>query len=211
MSPEPLREPPADYGELAARFPVLAKDRIPRPVVRIHRLDRDPEWFSFDGTRRWDPPSTHGPSFGTCYLAANPATAFVEVFGDVDRITLSMVEARCLAKVELRDDLKLADMTARQILGDWGLDQRICVGEDYAICQRWAEALQLAGFSGIFYTPRHDLNPGVDDRSVGLFGDSGHQPTQLSVLEDGIGIDADLLREVQRDFGIRVLPTAPLI
>ena len=207
MTPEPLPEPPTNSGDLAARFPVFPKSRIPQYAYRVHRVDREPEWFGSSGDFRWDPP-TPDTAFGTCYVAANRTVAFVEVFGDFDLLTQDLVEARCIATVQLRENLKLADMSSRRILGEWQLDRRISVGDDYGVCQRWANALHLAGFSGVAYSPRHDAGPGYDDLSIALFGDAGYQPTQLQVVLDAEPISPELLRHVQAEFGIRILPPA---
>ena len=46
MSPARLPDPPDDYGLLAREFPALEKDRAPDLLYRVHRADKDPEWFS---------------------------------------------------------------------------------------------------------------------------------------------------------------------
>lgn len=209
MTPEPLPEPPHDYGVLAADFPAIHKESLPAYCFRVHRIDRPPEWFSSDSSNRWDPPSA-GAGFGTCYVAETKLVAFAEVFGGLPLVTDEMVAARCIATVDLPGGVKLADMSSGHIVGRWRLDTRISVGDDYPVCQRWANALHLAGFAGIYYSARHDPRHGYDDMSVALFGDAGYQPTQLGVVNDGEALGDDLLREAREQFGIRVLPTTAI-
>ena len=206
MSPAPLPDPPDDYGLLAREFPVVEKEAMPDLLYRIHRADKDPEWFSM-GTWRFDPP-TGVSVFGTCYAGLDPLTALMEVVADLPAITYELLDRRALAQVTIPAGQRLADMRSPKVVGEWGLDRRISVGDDYGVCQRWAYALRLAGFSGVFYEPRHDTR-GHSQTSVALFGDPGHQPTQLSVLEDG-PIPDSLIEEARVVFGLRVLPAAPL-
>lgn len=86
MSPEPLPEPPADYG-LLIDFPTLGKDDVPPRLYRVHRVDRAAEWFSTSGTMRFDPPGGAADLFGTCYLAVDPVTALIEAVGDLPSLT----------------------------------------------------------------------------------------------------------------------------
>ena len=53
------------------------------------------------------------------------------------------------------------------------------MGDDYGVCQRWAHALRLAGFSGIYYEPRHDPRDRryVRPASVALLLTLGSSPT----------------------------------
>jgi len=100
MSPEPLPLPPDDYG-LLSQFPLLPKDRIPERLYRVHRVDREPQWFGTSGTMRFDPPDAAAKLFGTCYLAASPVTALVETFGDLLAVTQDMVDDRPLLEARI--------------------------------------------------------------------------------------------------------------
>jgi hypothetical protein len=144
-NPPPLAEPPADYGELAGRFPSLTKDRLPEIVYRVHRIDREPEWFTDGSGERWDPPAGSGSTFGTCYLATDSLTALVEVVGDLPLLTQEMLDSRAVAVLAFPDVDRIADMSSREI-ARWGLDRRISMGDFYDASQRWARALWSAGY-----------------------------------------------------------------
>jgi len=142
-------------------------------------------------------------------MGLDPLTALMEIVADLPAVTYELLDRRALAHVTIPAGQRLADMTSPKVVGEWGLDRRISVGDDYGVCQRWAYALRLAGFSGVFYEPRHDPR-GHSQASVALFGDPGHQPTQLSVLDDG-PIPDSLIEEAREVFGLRVVPATPLI
>jgi hypothetical protein len=124
---------------------------------------------------RFDPPGAAAGLFGTCYLAADPVTALMEPFGDLVVVTQRMVDERALFVAQIPLAPKLADMTSPLVVGRWKLDRRISMGDDYEVCQRWAHALCLAGFSGVYYEPRHDPRDRsyVHPASVALFADPG--------------------------------------
>lgn len=206
MTPSGLPEPPDDYGLLAQKFPVVSKEREPGVLFRVHRIDNDPEWFSV-AKGRFDPPDA-AAGFGTSYLSFDPLTALMEVVADLPAVTYELLDRRCLATVTIPSRQNLADMASPKVVGEWGLDRRISVGEDYGICQRWAYALRLAGFTGMLYEPRHDPR-GADRFSVALFGDPGHQPTQVAVVDDG-PIPDSLIQQAQQVFGLQVAPATPL-
>ena len=210
MSPASLPEPPADYGFLTG-FPVLDKDDIPRPLYRVHRVGNEPEWFGTSRTMRFDPPAAARGLFGTCYLAADPVTALMEVVGDLPFVTQGMVDARAMFQGQIPNTQKLADMTSPLIVGQWKLDRRISMGDDYGVCQRWAHALRLAGFSGIYYEPRHDPRDRryVRPASVALFADPGLQPHLLARDDDG-PVPIRVVEDAEAAFGLRVLPSSPL-
>ncbi|MHB1986367.1 MAG: RES family NAD+ phosphorylase [Acidimicrobiales bacterium] len=201
-----VADPPTDYGTLASRFPTLAKDRIPELVHRVHRVDREPEWFTDDALYRWAPPPEPAVSFGTCYVATDPLTALMEVVGDFDVVTPDMLASRALATMSIQAG-QFADME-NPAIASFGLDRRISIGDDYGACQRWAKALWLAGFNGVHYEPRHDPR-GSGFTALALFGDPGHQPAQVRLVDDG-PIDDAIIAELTRVFNIRVLPPTPL-
>ncbi len=204
--PPPIVDPPTDYGDLASQFPTLVKDRIPELLYRVHRIDREPEWFAGDGLYRWDPPPEPAVSFGTCYVATDPITALMEVVGDFDVVTHDMLASRALATMSIEAG-QFADME-NPAIASFGLDRRISIGDDYGACQRWAKALWLAGFNGVHYEPRHDPR-GSGFTAFALFGDPGHQPTQVRLVDDG-PIDDAVIAGLTGVFNIRVLPSAPL-
>jgi hypothetical protein len=205
-NPPSLAEPPVDYGELAGRFPSLTKDRLPEIVYRVHRIDREPEWFTDGSGERWDPPPGSGSTFGTCYLATDSLTALVEVVGDLPLLTQEMLDSRAVAVLAFPDVERIADMSSREI-ARWGLDRRISMGDFYDVSQRWARALWSAGYSGVYYEPRHDPGGGG---SIALFGDPGLQPGQVRLLED-VAISRHLVVMLRGEFGVRVAPAKPLL
>ena len=169
--PSPLPEPPADYGSLAS-FPTLAKELIPSPLYRVHKMEDEPEWFGSSGAHRWDPPPAAVDLFGTCYLGTAALTSLMETFGELPIVTQETVDARNIATLEVSSDGRLADLTTNAIIGSWSLDRRISTGDDYAVSRRWAAAFQSAGFGGVLYESRHHI--GGD--SIALFGDPGYRP-----------------------------------
>jgi hypothetical protein len=210
VSPEPLPEPPADYG-LLIDFPTLGKDDVPPRLYRVHRVDRAAEWFSTSGTMRFDPPGGAADLFGTCYLAVDPVTALIEAVGDLPALTQQMLDNRAMMVAQIPVTQKLANMTSPLVVGRWRLDRRISMGDDYEICQRWARALRLAGFSGVYYEPRHDPSDREEVRpaSVALFADPGYQPHMMA--RDGDGpISTRVIERAEDVFGLQVLPSAPL-
>jgi RES domain len=53
-------------------------------------------------------------------------------------------------------DLRVATLDDTEYRSYFRLDERICVGGDYAICQCWSEAFYNWGFDGISYASRLD-------------------------------------------------------
>ena len=207
--PDALPEPPGDYGLLAARFPVLPKDRLPAVLYRVHQVIHEPEWFGTSGGCRWDPPAQSAEPFGTCYTGTSPLTAFIEAVSELPAVTESVIDKRALALLQVHEDQRIADMTSPRIVGAWGLDRRISTGDDYGVCQRWAAALRLAGFTGVYYEPRYDPR-GQGQQAIAFFGDPGYQPTQIVMIEDE-PIPRAVVEEARRTFGLRVWPATSLL
>lgn len=200
--PNPLPDPPADYSILASRFPRVPKEQLPDVVYRVHQKAHEPEWFGTAGGMRWDPPPAAAGLFGVCYTATDPLTAFVESVADLHWLRTNVVSERALATLQTVGEQRLADLTNPKVVGEWGLDRRICTGDDYEVCGKWAYAFRLAGFTGIFYEARHDLRVGPF-RSVAVFGDPGRQPAQITLVDDG-PLPAWVQESARRDFGIQV-------
>ena len=142
-------------------------------------------------------------------MGLNPLTALMEVLAELPAVTYELLDRRALARLTIPAGQRLADLTNPRIVGEWGLDRRISVGEDYGICQRWAYALRLGGFSGVLYEARHDPR-GPQQVSLALFGDPGHQPTQVAVVDDG-PIPDHLIGQARHVFGLSIAPATPLI
>lgn len=180
------------------------------PLARIHHNLRDPEYFSADSSGRFDPPPDSTAGFGTCYLATHPLGAFLETFGRIRPVLQRHVDERVLTEAFLPSETRMADMTDPAILGLYGLTAEIGIGGDervYAITQRWAEALETAGFGGIIYAARHD--PALRARSVAVFGKPGVQPTQL-LARPATPIPKDLVDRAAIEYAIEVLPSVPV-
>jgi hypothetical protein len=101
-------------------------------------------------------------------------------------------------------------MTNGRIVGEWGLDERISVGDDYPTCQLWAQQLFAAGFTGVYYHPRHDVARTSAIPSVALFGDPGRQAGSLKVLRSD-RIPNDVLDFSIQQYGLKVLPPTALL
>jgi hypothetical protein len=209
MRPPALPEPPEDYGVLAGRFPVLPKEQLPAILYRVHQVVHEPEWFGTSGGCRWDSPADAAELFGTCYTGTDPLTAFIEAVAELPLLTQSVIDQRAMALLHMPQDQRIADMTNPRIIGDWGLDRRISTGDAYDVCQRWAHALRLAGFTGVFYEPRYDPR-GRNQQSIAFFGDPGYQPTQIIMIEDE-PISRPVVEEASQIFGLRVWPSTPLL
>jgi hypothetical protein len=92
-------------------------------------------------------------------------------------------------------------MTSDHLMGDWKLDRRISVGTDYEVCQRWALALNQAGFDGVYYEARHHR----EGRSVALFGDPGVRRDKIAMVADE-PISRDLREEAMAIFHLPIVP-----
>jgi hypothetical protein len=188
-----LPPPPAGL----AGFPGFRSSRA--SLYRIHRARRSPWWFSSDGSGRFDLAPASGR--GTCYLAREPAGAFLEVFRFWVLVPEEEVRVRRIARLPVPPVL-LADCTSGRSRA-FGVTGEIHTTADYEMTQLWAAAFAAASFDGVRYLLRHD--PGQRLNGVALFGaagsPSGPQP-------GGVPIGRQLIAAMERRFGIRVLPTA---
>ena len=207
MNPPGLPLPPTDPTRLA-EFPVVPKEQLPNVLWRIYKVANEAEYFSDRGYGRWDPLAGSLELYGTCYTSTHPMGAYVEAFAEVRSLTQDDINRYALATIELPPEPRWANMVDPTIVGQWELDERISVGDDYDTCQRWGEALFAVGFTGIHYGPRHNVG-GAWRPSVALFGNPGYQPTQLRVL-DSTPIPPELVTTAWMSFGIEVWPSTPL-
>jgi hypothetical protein len=189
----PLGEPPSDLSGFPAW--TLSADQT---LARIHRIGKDVRFFGAFGDSRFDLRSPRG----TLYLAQTAVGSFIEVFRAVPYVPQAEVDARLLASVRVPQTRRLADCTSARARR-FGVTAAIHSTRDYALCQRWAEALTGAGFAGIRYLVGHD--PSAREVGLALFGEEGVDDS-LIVAEDG-PIPPDLLDEVRSRFGILVLPS----
>lgn len=147
-------------------------------LYRIHGNKFGPWFFRTDGNFRFDLVDSAG--WGTCYFAEDPVGAFVEALQGFRAVTLPRGEltARRLFEYRVRHALVLADVTT-QVAASWGFDASISASTplDYDASQRFAAQAYRAGFAGIRYRTRHDIEQ--DHHSVALFGPAGPQPDDL--------------------------------
>jgi hypothetical protein len=173
-----------------------------REIYRIHRADRGPWWFSFDGSGRFDPVGT---GIGACYLAERPLGAWVEVFRKQMLLAEADVHGRALLSVKLGRDLRLADLTSRRAL-QFDITASMGADEAYAASQAFAVEAVESGFDGIRYLVRHD--PAQRLYGIALFAPAGAaaEPSAWPPDED-TAVPEALVAEASRLFRYRVLPT----
>lgn len=146
MNPPGLPLPPTDRTRLA-EFPVVPKEQLPNVLWRIYKVANEAEYFSDRGYGRWDPLAGSLELYGTCYTSTHPMGAYVEAFAEVRSLTQDDINRYALATIELPPEPRWANMVDPTIVGQWELDERISVGDDYDTCQRWGEALFAVGFT----------------------------------------------------------------
>lgn len=144
--PPPLRQPPATIREL----PLLPWSselwRIqdgPRLVPRLFSTPR----------LRFDAPTGEYPAI---YASSSPVDAFAEVYRERASRLGKPEGRRYLCRLVPRAPLVLVDLRDLRVLVELGLDERICVGDDYATCQAWALAIyrRAPEVAGICYRSR---------------------------------------------------------
>jgi hypothetical protein len=173
-----------------------------RTIYRIHKSVRAPWWFSSTGDGRFDPVGT---GMGACYLAEAPLGAWVEIFRKRQLLPEAEIASRSLLTVTLKRDLRLADITARRALS-FGIAASLGANEQYDESQTVAARALEDGFDGVRYFVRHD--PAQKLYGVALFAQAGtpdpadpQWPAESGALPDA------LVRDAERLFGYRVLPT----
>jgi hypothetical protein len=189
----PLAPPPDDLEG----FPRVELDSE-RPLFRIHRLERSPWWFSYDGSGRFDLLTA---DVRTCYLAQRPVGAFIEVFRTGTVIPEAEVNARALARLRVPGATELADCMSSRARS-FGVTAAVHSQPNYALTQEWAQAFAAAGFGGILYRVSHD--PSGSELGVALFGAAGAQDVPIENTE---AIPDEILEEARIRFGLLVLPT----
>lgn len=173
-----------------------------RTIYRIHTSGRAPWWFSAGGDGRFDPVGT---GTGACYLAEAPLGAWVEVFRKRQLLPEVEIAERSLLAVALKRDLRLADITARRALS-FGVTASLGADEQHEESQTFAAQALADGFDGVRYFVRHD--PAQKLYGVALFAQAGTpDPADPRWPPDSKAIPDSLVRDAERVFGYRVLPT----
>lgn len=174
--------------------------RAGQVLYRIHRAANSPWWFSA-GEGRFDPKSGEA---GSCYFAAHPLGAWVEVFRKTMAVSEAMLNDRRLFTVDFDRDLRLADLSHRRA-AQFGVDASLSAGLDYGPSQALAERFYRAGFDGIRYLVRHD--PAQKLYGIAIFGPPGvPSPAKSWPAGADAPIPDDLAEEACELFGYRVLP-----
>jgi hypothetical protein len=146
-----------------------------------------------------------GTGTGACYLAEAPLGAWVEVFRKRQLLPEVEISERLLLAVALKRDLRLADITARRALS-FGVTASLGANEHYDESQKFAVQALENGFDGVRYFVRHD--PAQKLYGLALFAQAGipdpadpQWPAVSGTIPDA------LVRDAERVFGYRVLPT----
>jgi RES domain len=152
------------------RFPSLVVDGL---LWRVHRSERNPGWWSSDGSGRFDLSAPHG----TLYAARQQLTGLLEAIGHADAAT-SFVTRGFLSERSITtfvvEPVRLANLSDRRV-GPMGVSNSITTTGDYGRCQQWAEAWHDdLNFDGVRWRSRFD--PATRSNSVALFGRAGVGP-----------------------------------
>ena len=188
----PLRRPPSDLSG----FPTYDLTRR-ELLYRLHRAEASPWWFSSDGSGRFD----LDPPRGTCYFAASPVGAFIEVFRVETVIPEPALDARALSRVVSPKRARLADCTVSKARR-FGITGAIHTQPDYELPRAWAAAFARAGFDGIRYRLSHD--PAQREVGVAVFDESGEHDYAVRKTEP---VPAEVIDEAWQRFGLVVAPT----
>ncbi len=173
------------------------------PLYRIHQKSQGACYFGTSSLHRFDPLPARPPAFGVCYLALEPLAAFVEVFGRVRTVQRSEVESRCLSTARVTRDLRLADLTNREVLGRFRVTAAHSTGSDYESAQLLSDKLHAAGFDGVLYRIRHD--PDMRLEAVALCGEPEASVHDAIRWGSPSPIPGSLIHQ-GRQFGIDAVP-----
>lgn len=138
---------------------------------------------------------------GTCYLAEQAAGAFIEAFQEPGvLIPAGYIRERRISVLSVPHEIALADCTTSQARG-FGVTGEIHSTVARQTTQAWARAFARAGFGGVRFYLRHD--PAQQQVGFALFGPGGEAAWPVLSTDE---IGADLVRDVEDRFGIRVEP-----
>jgi hypothetical protein len=156
-----------------------------RTIFRAHRRDRPPWWFSSDLSGRFDLIEPDG----TCYVAATPATALRERWGErlvrLGRVTISEAEATAVSQLSVPHAIALAD-TCSSGAAAFRMTREIGVLTPYSVPQAWAAGFAEMGLRGVRYEAQFSTGP--RDLAYAVFGAAGASahavdPSPLSARE----------------------------
>ena len=201
-----LKRPPVDRTRLAG-FPeeALSEKTL---VWRVTKRAHGPWWFNSDLTQRFDLPQPHG----TCYLAFDAVTAFLEALGpdrDIAAAGTIVVSDRFVAERRLRrltlpHPFVAAHLASRRA-APYGVTLEISTIIPYDMSQEWASALREAGFDALIYRARHD--PGAAT-ALALLGRTGERTSWNKGTAHQIA--GELLDELGQELDLRVEPVPRL-
>jgi len=180
------------------------------PLWRIHRLVRDPSYFSA-GSERFDPPPGLRDEYGVCYLSTSEEGAFLETLGRIRPLSETVILERACTEMRVKRSAILADLTHPTVVGQLGIAGDLSAGSDYSLAHEWSASLYEAGFDGIYYAARYDAT--FESRSVALFGRPGQQDDVFEhpKLADCEPIGDELVARMRVRFAFQVLPPTSLI
>lgn len=144
--------------------------------------------------------------FGTCYAAETDLGAYLEVFGRVGTVPVSLIESRSLSHLRCNSSIRLANLTDPRAAG-FSVNASFSADKDYGHSQQLASVLFAHGFQGIRYYIRHD--PSQSLTAVALFYEPGQHETYFDQV-DTKGISLDLIDRAETNFAIKVLHAPPL-
>jgi hypothetical protein len=158
--PPPLPSPPAALPAIVPSPWTTDLWRIQNGTEIVARMYPAPRY-------RFDAPNGEYP---VLYACASQIGTFAEVYGDRARRIGENEGGHYLIRIVPTIPLALIDLCNVQLLASLGLDERISVGDDYAICQAWARAFwqRFPEIAGIRYRAR---KAGATEANVALFLD----------------------------------------
>lgn len=193
----PLAWPPAGPRALVD-FPQRDLD-AGAVLWRVGRKGRGPWWFGSTMAGRFDLAAPRG----TCYLAADPLAALLEVIGPEragGAVSAAFLAARRIRELRSPRAQSLADLTSRRA-ARFGVTLEIHSVVPYDRPQAWAACLDQAGAGGLVHWIRHDPS---STGGVALFGPAGERRSWPRGRERTIG--RSLVRRLAQECGIAVLP-----
>jgi hypothetical protein len=148
---------------------------------------------------RFDLPKPHG----TCYLAADPLAALLELLGPERSaggiVTSELLAERRLRELQLPGDITVADVTSRGASG-FGVTGEIGTILPYDRPQAWARQLHRANFQGIVYWLRHDP---ARSEGFALFGPHGERRAWKRGRERALS--RELIQRLREECNIEVV------